>query len=136
MFLPINPSSGLPIYRQIMDQVQRMVVAGSLRPGDRVPSVRDLAAMLQVNHLTIGKAYHELEREGLLETRRGLGRFVAGRAVRRGPASEASRAAIKATAERLVLEAHQAGLVHDELRRLLDKCWQRMAGDRPQGGEP
>ena len=77
MFIPIDPSSGLPIYRQIMDQLRRMIASGALQPGDRVPSVRDLSASLRINHLTVGKAYGELEREGLLEKRRGLGVFVA-----------------------------------------------------------
>ena len=48
MFLSIDPSSGLPVYRQIMDQVRRMIVAGRLAPGDRLPSIRELAATLQI----------------------------------------------------------------------------------------
>jgi GntR family transcriptional regulator len=76
MFLPIDPSSGLPVYRQIMEQVRRMVVAGRLGAGEKLPSVRDLALTLGINPLTVGKAYGELERDGVVEMRRGLGVFV------------------------------------------------------------
>ena len=76
MFLPVDPSSGLPVYRQITDQVRRMLVSGRLAPGERLPSIRDLAVQLRINPLTVGRAYGDLEREGLIEMRRGLGMYV------------------------------------------------------------
>jgi GntR family transcriptional regulator len=136
MFLPIDPSSGLPIYRQIMDQVRRMIAAGSLSAGDRVPSVRDLASTLQINHLTVAKAYSELEREAVLQKRRGLGMFVA-EPVEAGSEPAARRlAALRGTAERLVLEAKQAGLGIAEVQRLVSEHWMGINGnDRKEGGE-
>src|SRR5918911_3016488 len=109
MFLPIDPSSGLPIYRQIYDQVRRMIAAGTLKAGDRLMSVRELSATLAINPLTVAKAYGELEREGLVEMRRGLGVFVA-RSAAPVRALSAKRAAGRAAAERFALEAAQAGV--------------------------
>ncbi len=65
-----------PIYLQIMEWIKRQAVRGVLRPGDRVPSVRDLARELQVNPNTVARAYRELEREGFLFTLRGQGTFI------------------------------------------------------------
>ncbi|HUT75686.1 MAG TPA: GntR family transcriptional regulator [Armatimonadota bacterium] len=76
MLNPINPKSALPIYRQIIDQIRRGVAAGQLAPGDQLPSVRDLAAQLLVNPNTVARVYRDLERDGLLETRRGQGTFI------------------------------------------------------------
>ena len=123
MFLPLDPSNGLPIYRQIIEQVRRMVASGALAPGARVPSVRDLAVTLAVNPLTVGKAYGELEREGVLEMRRGLGMFVAARKPAVAQQKEARRQAVLRAAERLVLEAAQARLGREETQRLVDECW-------------
>jgi len=77
MFLQIDPGSGVPIYRQIMDGVRYAVAGGSLAAGDRLPSVRELATTLGVNPTTIQKAYGELEHLAVIETRRGQGTFVA-----------------------------------------------------------
>jgi GntR family transcriptional regulator len=76
MLGPINEKSALPIYRQIIDQICRAVAAGQLAPGDRLPSVRELAARLLVNPNTVARVYRDLERDGLLETRRGQGTYV------------------------------------------------------------
>ena len=123
MFLPVDPASGLPIYRQVMDQVRRMVASGALKAGERVPSVRELSATLQINPLTVGKAYGELEQARVLEVRRGLGMFVAA-----GSAADAKggREAARQAAERLALEAMQAGLSREQTARLLDESWRRV----------
>ncbi|MFB3879836.1 MAG: GntR family transcriptional regulator [Armatimonadota bacterium] len=76
MFDSIDPKSALPIYRQISDQIRWRVAAGVFAPGDRLPSVRELAAQLLVNPNTVAKVYRDLEREGLLETRRGDGTYI------------------------------------------------------------
>jgi len=72
----IDPKSAIPIYRQITDGIRRGVAAGLLAPGERLPSVRDLAARLLVNPNTVAKVYRDLERDGLLDTRRGDGTYV------------------------------------------------------------
>ena len=73
----IDVKSPLPIYRQIIDGICRAVAAGALAPGDQLPSVRELASQLLVNPNTVARVYRDLEREGLLETRRGTGTFIA-----------------------------------------------------------
>jgi len=72
-----DPTSRVPIYRQLMDQVRQAVARGRLRPATRLPSVRQLSRELVVNPNTVARAYTELEREGVLNTRQGLGVFVA-----------------------------------------------------------
>lgn len=77
MFIRIEPSSSVPIYRQIIDQIRYQVAAGILNKGDRIPSVRELAGQLAVNQNTILKVYNELCREKVLKIERGEGTFVA-----------------------------------------------------------
>jgi GntR family transcriptional regulator len=72
----VQPTSGVPIYRQLMDQVRSLVSSGRLKPGDRLPSVRQMAADLEVNMMTVSKAYARLEADGVLERERGLGMRV------------------------------------------------------------
>ncbi len=81
LIISIDPGQRRPIYIQIMDEVRRGRVLGTLRPGDALPSVRQLAAELGVNPNTVQQAYRELEREGLVEVRRGQGTFIADVAV-------------------------------------------------------
>ena len=79
MFI-LNPQSGVPIYRQILEQVRRMVASGQLPPGTALPSVRDLALRHTINPMTISRAYSILETEGLLERHRGRPMTVASQA--------------------------------------------------------
>lgn len=72
----IQPSSGVPIYRQIMDQVRALAASGRLPPGAMLPSIRQLATGLEVNMMTVSKAYARLEADGLVERVRGLGMRV------------------------------------------------------------
>jgi GntR family transcriptional regulator len=128
MFLPLDTASGLPIYRQVMDQVRRMVASGALGAGERIPSVRELSASLGVNPLTIAKAYQELERAGVVEMRRGLGVFVAAAGNRSAGADREARRAVQGAADRLVLEAAQAGVSERELNKIVADSWDRVRG--------
>ncbi len=76
MFLRLESISAVPLYRQIVDQIRYEIANGSLRPGDRLPSVRELARQLPVNQNTVLKAYDLLERDGLIVRRQGEGTFV------------------------------------------------------------
>ena len=76
MFIKIAPSSGIPLYRQIMSQIRLAVATGRVRPGDKLPSIRDLSQTLEISPITVVKAYNELEHMGVVETRRGRGTFV------------------------------------------------------------
>lgn len=72
----IEFDNNMPIYLQIMNYIKRQIVTGTLKPGDKILSVRELAAELQINPNTIQRTFQELEREEIVETRRGLGRYV------------------------------------------------------------
>ncbi|MBA3707947.1 MAG: GntR family transcriptional regulator [Planctomycetes bacterium] len=76
MLWRLSPESPEPLYQQLVRQLRAAVVSGRLKPGERIPSHRELAAKLVINHLTIKRAFDLLEAEGLLVTRRGLGTFV------------------------------------------------------------
>ena len=73
----IDPSSPVPIYRQIVEQIRHSIASGVLRAGDRIPSVRQMAVDLTVNHNTVAKAYRALEAEKVIKTKTGEGTFVA-----------------------------------------------------------
>ena len=77
MLLQIDHHSGVPIYRQLIEQIRRQIMSGQLSEGEQLMSVRELAAQLRVNPMTISKAYALLEVEGLVERRRGIGLFAA-----------------------------------------------------------
>ncbi|MBN1456597.1 MAG: GntR family transcriptional regulator [Sedimentisphaerales bacterium] len=78
MLLHINHHSGIPIYRQVMDQIRYQILSGVIEESEQLPSVRDLSSQIKVNPMTISKAYAFLEMEGLLDRRRGVGLFAAG----------------------------------------------------------
>ena len=76
MLLRIEPSSAVPVYRQVVDQINYQIAGGILRPGDRLPSVRELARQLPANQNTVLKAYEQLSAAGLISRRQGDGTFV------------------------------------------------------------
>jgi GntR family transcriptional regulator len=76
MRIQLDVKSGVPFYRQIIDQVKSAIATGRLEPGDRLPTVRQLAVDLSVNPNTVSRAYTELELTGLVETHMGSGTFV------------------------------------------------------------
>lgn len=112
----IVPGSTEPIYRQLIEQVRRMVAAGVLAPGDTLPSVRDVAQTLAVNPMTVSKAYNMLETEGVLARQRGLGMQVA---ARRAGASRGEREKLlRPTLARAAAEARQLELNDEEILKL------------------
>ena len=123
MFLRIETSSGLPITRQIMDQVRRHCAAGTLGPGDRLPSVRELARELAVNQNTILRVYERLTAEGLLERRHGAGTYVARFAVEQQ--MELQRRQIEDEVHRLVRHATTLKMTPEALRVLIDDAFSK-----------
>ena len=122
MFI-LNPQSGTPIYRQILEQARRLIASGQLAPGTPLPSVRELALEHAVNPMTISKAYAMLETEGLLERNRGKPMTVATR--QKNPAALKQRLQqLEDEVEQLVLAARQLQLRKRDVVDLLNKRWE------------
>jgi GntR family transcriptional regulator len=119
----LNPQSGIPIYRQLLDQVRRLVSSGHLPPGTPLPSIRDLALLHAVNPMTISKAYSLLEAEGLLERHRGKPMTVANKSAARPPLSRRLEQIDPLLAE-VVLAARQLQITVPELATALRKKWE------------
>lgn len=119
MLIHIDEGDPRPIYQQIVDEVRRALVTGTLGAEDPLPSVRQLAGELRVNPNTVQQAYRELEREGIVYVRRGQGTFVAD--VPNGTARE-RRALSASVAERALREAYRNGLGADELIEAIQKA--------------
>jgi GntR family transcriptional regulator len=119
----IETSSGMPVTRQIAAQVRAECAGGTLRPGDRLPSVRALAAELAVNQNTILRVYERLTAEGLLERRHGEGTFVADRI----PSGQlrAQRQRLRQELAHLVELARTLGVDPIEVHQTLDALWEQ-----------
>jgi len=130
LFRP-NPTSGVPLYLQLMEQVKHAVETGALRPGEQLPGIRPLAEELVMNPNTVAKAYRELEHEGVIELRHGAGAFVAAsaRAKKVTDKLRAGQAIVAAAVERL----HARGVTDEEIRRLFEA---ELAGLTKPGGHP
>jgi GntR family transcriptional regulator len=115
----VDPRDPTPIYAQLERGLRAAIVTGRLRPGDQLPTVRQLAVDLRLNANTVARVYGELERSGVLETRRGVGSFVAAAAERASSPRERERR-LKAFVTRLLAEADAAGLTLDEVVSALD----------------
>lgn len=128
LFRP-NPSSGVPIYLQLMEQVKHGIETGAVRPGEQLPGIRPLAEALVINPNTVAKAYRELEHEGVIELRQGAGAFVSAqaRAKKQTDRLRAGQALVAAAVERL----RARGVTHDEIRRLFEA---ELAGVSKTGG--
>ena len=129
LFRP-NPSSGVPVYLQLMEQIKHAIETGALRPGDQLPGIRPLAEQLVINPNTVAKVYRELEHEGVIELRHGAGAFVArnARAKKVTEKVRAGQAIVAATVEQL----RKRGMTDDEIRRLFEA---ELAGLTKVGGQ-
>ena len=118
MLLRPNPSSGVPIYLQLMEQVKHAIETGALRPGEQLPGIRPLAEELVINPNTVAKAYRELEHEGVIELRHGAGAFVSGnaRAKKVTDKFRAGKTIVAGAVERL----RARGVTDEEIRRLFE----------------
>jgi GntR family transcriptional regulator len=118
VILKPNPSLGLPIYLQLMEQVKHAIETGALKAGDQLPGIRPLAEDLVINANTVAKAYRELEHEGVIELRHGAGAFVSVKPHGQKLADRVRSAQplIASTVERL----RAKGLTDEEIRRLFE----------------
>ena len=127
MWLDIDYNSGEPICRQAVAQIKLMVVNGSLKPGDRLPSIRELSRDLRINPTTVSRIYNELCHEGVIALRQGQGAFVSGSASRLAP-DEVQRIAAR-HARSLLVEGLRHGLSIAQIRKIVDEEYRRIKGD-------
>jgi len=113
----LDPHSGVPVYRQLIDQVQAAVATGALRTGDQLPTVRRVAVDLAINPNTVSRAYREMELRGILDTQQGTGTFVADNQVKRAPL-ERQRQITQLVTE-FVARAGSAGFTVNDLKQAL-----------------
>jgi GntR family transcriptional regulator len=120
MDFDISPSAPTPIYRQIVEQLRRMVASGQLRGGDALPSVRAVALHHAINPMTVSKAYSLLETEGLLVRQRGVGMAVAD--VKSAPSHDDKVAMLRPALAAAARMTHQLGLSDAEALSLFQSC--------------
>ena len=121
MFI-LNPQSGTPIYRQLAEQVRRMIAGGQLAAGAELPSVRELALQHAVNPMTISKAYSLLETEGVLERQRGKPMTIAAQSRAQAPRAHRLEQ-LEDELDQLVLAARQLEVTQDDLIKALRRKW-------------
>lgn len=124
MFFQIDPANGLAIYEQVVRQVKFAVADELVKPGDLVPSVREVARELAINPNTVARAYRELQADRVLESVRGTGLAVAPGAAKRCRAERVKL--IRARLEQVLLEAAQSGLSRAELRSQCEELLARI----------
>jgi GntR family transcriptional regulator len=128
MFVHVDPSNGLAIYDQIVRQVKFAVASDALRPGNLVPSVRELARDLTVNPNTVARASRELQADNVLQALRGTGLEITSSAPRKCLADRA--ALIRGRLRSVLAEARQSGLAAEEIRSLTEEELARLEPQR------
>ena len=111
----LDPSSGVPTYAQLVQQVHQALQLGLLEPGDRLPTAQQVVSLLAINPNTVLKAYRDLEREGLVRARPGLGTFVVGRLPRTDPVAQAK---FRRSMASWLRSARDAGLSPEEIEAI------------------
>lgn len=116
MIFRLNPSSGLPIYLQLMEQIKHAIETGALRPGEQLPTLRKLAEALVMNPNTVVRAYRELQHEGIIELRHGSGAYISESVAGQVKVTRKAQIIVQSALERLIA----LGLTEDEVRRLFE----------------
>lgn len=124
MHLRLDHHSGEPIYRQIIEQIKYGVASGQLSAGEKLPSIRELAALLKINPRTVVKVYEQLQDDGLVVKNHGQGVFISARPSARPRA--ARRKVLTEMAQRLLAEASRLGADTDEVLDVINSVANRM----------
>jgi len=125
MLLTIDHHSGVPIYRQIIDQVHEQILAGLLKEGEQLNTVRELAEQLAINPMTVSKAYSMMETQGVLERRRGIGLFVP-KNIHSREKEQKKEAIIEALLSKAITTAMQFRLSKEKTEKIFNKCLQKL----------
>ena len=132
MIFRLNPSSGIPLYLQLIEQVKHAVETGALHEGDQLPTIRKVAVDLVMNPNTVVRAYRELEHEGILDLRHGSGAFIRESAGGRARVLRKAQGLVQSAMERLA----PLGLSEDELRRVFENELAQSRAARQLEGKP
>lgn len=127
----IDAGSGVPIYRQLVEQVRREVMLGRLGPGDQLPTLREVVDELAINPNTVVKAYTELEHQGLVVRRQGTGTFVSAAPP---PSVQVAPRAVSDALFRWVRRAREAGLTGEQIRLLVSAALDDGTADEASAG--
>jgi GntR family transcriptional regulator len=127
----VNPSSGIPLYLQLMEQVKHAVETGALRDGDRLPTIRKVAEDLVMNPNTVVRAYRELEHEGVLDLKHGSGAYIKATSGGRARLVHEAQKVMHSAVERLI----SRGISKDELRRVFESELARAGAEEQLEGE-
>ena len=127
MFFQINPHSGVPVYRQIIDQVKFFVSGGSIKPGDKLPSIRELARNLSVNPTTVAKAYERMASEGIIEKQAGKGAFICDWQEQMNASTREQK--LRDLARQMAVEMKQMGMSMGTILKVLGEEIDRLEGD-------
>ncbi len=130
----INPHSGIPVYRQVMDQIKYYAASGAIRGGDQLPSIRELAQSITVNPTTIVKAYNELVHEAVIELRQGRGAFLSHQAS--DCSVEDREKALHRIARQLAVESAQMGARPERVLEIVDAELALILGERQEAMLP
>jgi GntR family transcriptional regulator len=128
----LNPSSGVPLYLQLMEQVKHAVATGALREGDQLPTIRKVAEDLVMNPNTVVRAYRELAQEGVIELRHGSGAFIKESAGARARLIRKAQAVMQPAVERLMA----LGLTEEEIRRVFENELAQLSLEEAEEGRP
>ena len=131
MILDLDRHGGVPIYRQVMDQVRRQILIGQLKVGEQVESVKSLSARLKINPMTVSKAYGFLVEEGLLDRRRGVGLFV--RSIRKDVKRRQQDRMLERAMNKVAALAVQMGIPEERALRLFSDQYREF--DPPGTGD-
>ena|SRR5438477_8220372 len=127
MVLRLNSESGIPLYLQLIEQVKHAIETGAIRPGEQLPSVRQMAVDLVINPNTVVRAYRDLEHEGIIELKHRLGAFVCGAIVPRTRLMNKAQTIVQTTLDQLA----SFDLSEEEIRRLAESGLSRRRDRKP-----
>ncbi|MGA3292563.1 MAG: GntR family transcriptional regulator [Candidatus Acidiferrales bacterium] len=131
MLFRLNPSTGLPLYLQLIEQIKHAVETGALKAGDQLPTIRKAAEDLVMNPNTVVRAYRELQHEGVIELRHGSGAFVSESVGGQAKVTRKAQNIVQSAIERLA----DLELTEDEMRRLFDNELAQHSAQKASGGK-
>ena len=122
--IKIDSRNSRPIYEQIIDSIKENILKGILRPGDKLPSVREMSSMITANPNTVSRAYMELERQGVTETLRGKGTFVSSNY--KPKVEEESMEKLKDDIKKIIVEAYYMGIEKEDMIEIIEDLYKEV----------